>query len=117
MGYRLQYRGDTLANWMAEDPVLMDREMVLVATDGDRPHVYDERRIGDGVSRFSELEPVGFDCVQEEGDSTVYPMSQAAVSRLLRQLRESEVVMDYETFGRLHDEGGLDEEKTYYVYK
>lgn len=52
---KIQLRRDTLANWLAVDPILLDGEKVLVATDPDKPKVYDSERVGDGTTKFSEL--------------------------------------------------------------
>lgn len=57
---RIQLRGDTLANWLSADPILMEREMVLVSTDVSAPNIYDGKKIGDGVHKFSELPMIEF---------------------------------------------------------
>ena len=80
MATKIQLRGDTLTNWNAKNPVLADREVALVATDPNKPKVYDSKKVGDGVHKFSELEMLGFECLQELGDSTLFPMSQKVVT-------------------------------------
>lgn len=47
MATKIQLRGDTSANWLENNPVLSDRELVVV----DNLHT----KIGDGVHTFSEL--------------------------------------------------------------
>lgn len=59
MSARLQLRGDTLANWLKYDPVLMEREVVLIASNPGKPKVYDLKKIGDGTHKFSELPMLG----------------------------------------------------------
>lgn len=79
----IQLRKDTLENWLKYDPVLADGEQVLVATDSTQPKVYNSRKVGDGVSKFSALPMLGFDCLQETGDNTLMPMSQDAATRAI----------------------------------
>lgn len=80
MSARLQLRGDTLANWLKYDPVLMEREVALIASNPNKPKVYDLKKVGDGTSKFSELPMLGYECLQELGDSQQFPMSQKATS-------------------------------------
>lgn len=80
MATRLQLRGDTLANWLMRDPVLMEREVALIASNPDKPKSYDLKKVGDGRSRFSELPMLGYECLQDTGDSQQFPMSQKAVT-------------------------------------
>ena len=80
MATKIQLRRDTLANWLKADPVLMDGEQVLVATDASKPNVYDKQKIGDGIHKFSELEMVGYECLQEFGDSEQFPVSQKFIT-------------------------------------
>lgn len=115
--YRLQFTGDTLENWMKNDPVLLNREMALVASDSDSPKVYDLRKVGDGVHRFSELPMLGFDCVQETGDSTLFPMSQKAVTDELARMEAKTVLIPESEFNELYESGRLDPEKTYHTYQ
>lgn len=61
MSARLQLRGDTLANWLKYDPVLMEREVALIASNPDKPKVYDLKKVGDGTSKFSELPMLGYE--------------------------------------------------------
>lgn len=80
MATRLQLRGDTLANWLMRDPVLMEREVALIASNPDKPKSYDLKKVGDGRSRFSELPMLGYECLQDTGDSQQFPMSQKSVT-------------------------------------
>lgn len=73
-------RGDTLDNWLKYDPVLHEKEIVLVATDANKPDEYNCRKIGDGVRRFSELPLLGYDCLPAPGESSTQPMSQKATT-------------------------------------
>lgn len=82
MATKIQLRRDTLANWLKADPVLMDGEQVLVATNASQPTVYDSKKVGDGTHKFSELEMLGYKCLQTTGDSQLFPMSQKAVTDL-----------------------------------
>ena len=80
MNDKIQLKRGTLANWLKADPVLADGEMALVATDASKPTVYDSKKVGDGTHKFSELEMLGYDCLQELGDSTTSPLSQKAIT-------------------------------------
>ena len=81
MAHRLQYRRDTKANWLKYNPVLMEGE---VGYETDTHH----QKVGDGVSKYSELEyEVGVgNITQETGDSESLVMSQKAVSEKLAEL-------------------------------
>lgn len=55
-GVRLKLRYDTLENWLAEDPILLQGEAAIVLvpmTDGSYSGTY--MKVGDGVSNFSSL--------------------------------------------------------------
>ena len=80
MNDKIQLKRGTLANWLKADPVLADGEMALVATDASKPTVYDSKKVGDGTHKFSELEMLGYKCLQELGDSQQFPMSQKAIT-------------------------------------
>ena len=80
MNDKIQLKRGTLENWLNADPVLADGEMALVATDASKPTVYDSQKVGDGIHKFSELEMLGYDCLQELGDSRQFPMSQKAIT-------------------------------------
>lgn len=81
MAHRLQYRRDTKANWLKYNPVLMEGE---VGYETDTHH----QKVGDGVSKYSELEyEVGVgNITQETGNSESLVMSQKAVSDFLANL-------------------------------
>lgn len=49
MATKIQHRRDTEANWLKADPVLMDGEMALVATNPATPNVYDQYKVGGGL--------------------------------------------------------------------
>jgi hypothetical protein len=50
-----QFRRDSEENFLKVNPVLLDRELVLVAKDSSKPSKYSDIKIGDGISKFSEL--------------------------------------------------------------
>ena len=77
-------RGDTLANWLRVDPVLHEREVVLVATDSAKTDEYDCRKVGDGKRKFSELPLLGYDCLPATGTSATQPMSQKATTDAIK---------------------------------
>lgn len=77
-------RGDTLANWLKADPVLHEREVVLVATDSTKPDEYDCRKVGDGKRKFSALPLLGYDCLPATGTSATQPMSQKATTDAIK---------------------------------
>ena len=80
MNDKIQLKRGTLANWLKVDPILMDGEMALVATDASKPTVYDSKKVGDGTHKFSELEMYGNKCLQELGASQQFPLSQKAIT-------------------------------------
>lgn len=86
MSARLQLRGDTLANWLKYDPVLMEREVALIASNPSKPKVYDLKKVGDGTRKFSELPMLGYECLQDIGDSQQFPMSQKATTTQIKKL-------------------------------
>lgn len=81
MADRIQFRRDTLAHWTEENPILLDGEMALIATDSTKPTVYDSKKVGDGIHHFNDLEMLAYECFQELGNSTLFPMSQDAVTK------------------------------------
>ena len=64
MNDKIQLKRGTLANWLKADPILLDGELALVATDASKPTVYDSKKVGDGTHKFSELEMLGYDCLE-----------------------------------------------------
>ena len=80
MNDKIQLKRGTLANWLKADPILLDGEMALVATDASKPTVYDQYKVGGGSKKFSELPYQGLPCLQELGDSTTSPLSQKAIT-------------------------------------
>lgn len=97
MPTRLQLRGDTLANWLKYDPVLMEREVALIASNPSKPKVYDLKKVGDGTRKFSELPMLGYECLQDVGDSQQFPMSQKAVTDIARGIKEGMSASEYPT--------------------
>lgn len=95
MSTRLQLRGDTLANWLKYDPVLMEREVALIASNPAKPKVYDLKKVGDGTSKFSELPMLGYECLQDAGDSQQFPMSQKAATEIVRGIKEGMSASEY----------------------
>lgn len=51
----INWRRDTLANWLAENPVLADGEPVLVASDPAQPKKYNYFCCGNGIDTFDKL--------------------------------------------------------------
>lgn len=88
MSARLQLRGDTLANWLKYDPVLMEREVALIASNPNKPKVYDLKKVGDGTRKFSELPMLGYECLQDIGDSQQFPMSQKATTDVFKGIKD-----------------------------
>lgn len=84
---RIQFRGDTKANWEAVNPLLLPREIGFVL---DSPGLY---KIGDGEHYWSKLPYRGFDgdITQESGDSITKVMSQEAVTRFVNDTTSKEV--------------------------
>ena len=80
MNDKIQLKRGTLANWLKVDPILLDGEMALVATDASKPTVYDQYKVGGGSKKFSELPYQGLPCLQELADSTTSPLSKKAIT-------------------------------------
>lgn len=90
MARQFQLRGDTLAHWEEANPVLAEREMILVASNPYEPTVYDQYKVGDGIHRFSELKYKGLPAVQVRGYSLSDVMSQFAVTSELDKLEATQ---------------------------
>ena len=82
MAFLGQFRGDLRSEWEAKNPVIHDREFILVKEDPDGP--WTAYKTGDGVHTFTEL-PYGsnISILQELGDSETKVMSQKSVSNEL----------------------------------
>lgn len=57
---RIKLKRDTEANWLSQDPVLLDGEIAIVRLDDGETR----KKIGDGTKKFSELPYDGGDFVQ-----------------------------------------------------
>lgn len=114
--YKVIFRRDTLAQWQAVNPVLDEGETALVATDPEHPTIYNMCKRGDGVTRFNDLPMLGYDCLQMTGDSTLFPMSQKAVTDEFKKLEAQTVLIPEDEFNDLYDRGELDPTKTYHTY-
>ncbi len=114
--YRVLYRRDTLVAWQTVNPVLLDGEQVLVATDPMQPKLYNMCKRGDGVTPFNDLPLLGYDCLQGKGDNTLFPMSQKAVTDEFKKLEGQTVLIPEDEFNELYDRGELDPTKTYHTY-
>lgn len=77
-----QFRGDLLSEWERVNPVIHDREFVLVKESVNGP--WTAYKVGDGVNKFSDL-PYGsnISVLQSLGDSETGVMSQKAVTDAL----------------------------------
>lgn len=83
MAFLGQFRGDLRSEWEAKNPVIHDREFILVKEDPDGP--WTGYKIGDGVHAFTEL-PYGsnISILQVIGDSETATMSQKAITEGIR---------------------------------
>lgn len=77
-----QFRGDLLSEWKRVNPVIHDREFVLVKETVNGP--WTAYKVGDGVNKFSDL-PYGsnISVLQSLGNSETGVMSQKAVTDAL----------------------------------
>ena len=82
MAFLGQFRGDLRSEWEAKNPVIHDREFILVKEDPDGP--WTAYKTGDGVHTFTEL-PYGsnISILQVIGDSETATMSQKAITDIL----------------------------------
>nr|DAJ27952.1 MAG TPA: hyaluronidase [Caudoviricetes sp.] len=80
-----QFRGDLLSEWERVNPVIHDREFVLVKETVNGP--WTAYKVGDGVNKFSDL-PYGsnISVLQSLGDSETGVMSQKAVTDALNAI-------------------------------
>lgn len=79
---QMQQRRDTMANWAAQNPVLLSGELGIVSDD---PNLY---KVGDGTTAWNNLPLRGFDgtLVHTTGDSETAAMSQKGVTEELAKL-------------------------------
>ena len=82
MADRIQFRRGTEARWATVDPILMEGEIGYVS---DKPN---QHKMGDGISRWSELPYRGFDgtLVHEAGNSETSVMTQKATTDYVDKL-------------------------------
>lgn len=82
MAFLGQFRGDLRSEWEAKNPVIHDREFILVKEDPDGP--WTAYKTGDGVHTFTEL-PYGsnISVLQVIGDSETATMSQKGITTAL----------------------------------
>ena len=74
---RVKLKSDTEANWLSQDPVLLDGEIAIVRLDGGETR----KKIGDGTKKFSELS-------YDDGDFVQYT-AQTLTSDQKKQAREN----------------------------
>lgn len=92
-----QLRGDTLANFRLENPILREREFVLVATDPQHPTKYNFWCCGDGKTSFNELQLFGLGSnyiagiTNELGESPSLAVTQNLLTRSLGIFNVSQV--------------------------
>lgn len=55
MAKALQLRGDSEENWLKENPILDDGEIIVVSFGDEIPNKWKNIKIGDGISTFEEL--------------------------------------------------------------
>lgn len=72
----VQQRRDIASRWAKVNPILQQGE-VGYETDTR------QRKIGNGVTPWNDLPYDGNPCVQQRGDSEVFTMSQAAITKEL----------------------------------
>lgn len=70
---RIQLRNDTAENWIAKDPILKKGE---VGIEIDSANHISKMKVGDGVSKWSELHYAGADAATLEIDSSQVKMSK-----------------------------------------
>lgn len=79
-----QFRGDLRSQWESVNPVIHEREFILVKETDDGP--WTAYKIGDGVSRFNDLPYASnISILQELGDSETATISQAAITNEFNQ--------------------------------
>ena len=66
MAKALLVRAATENEWLAENPILDEGEIIAISFDTNNPKKWKNLKIGDGVSTFEELEYLGEDIPQPE---------------------------------------------------
>lgn len=83
-----QFRGDLRSEWEKVNPVIHEREFILVKETADGP--WTGYKIGDGVKKFNELEYASnVTILQVLGNSETATISQKAITDELEKARES----------------------------
>lgn len=88
MATKIQVRRDSLGEWLKNDPLLMEGELVLVATNDGNSTDYDAVKIGDGVHKFSALKLMGIRPLNDLGNSTEYSISQKGFTDEVNNINE-----------------------------
>lgn len=85
MAFLGQFRGDLRSEWEAKNPVIHDREFILVKEDPDGP--WTGYKIGDGGKRFNELDYASnISLLQILGNSEVAAVSQKVTTSVSKDL-------------------------------
>lgn len=115
MARQFQLRGDTEAHWIEANPILAEREVILISTDPLKPTLFDQTKIGDGLHRYTELPFRGLPAVQQRGNSPVNVMSQKAVTQEL-ELLEKNINSLVESNHRQNTDEGTDQ-RSFYIHR
>lgn len=90
MATKIQQRRDTREHWLSANPILSNGEEAY-ETDTQ------QRKVGDGVTRYALLPYLGNPCLQQRGTSTTQAMSQKAITDELNNMDKSvsDFLIDY----------------------
>lgn len=90
---RIKIKRDTEITWEANNPVLLNGEIVLVDISGDKTKI----KIGDGIKSFSQLGYFGSEYSKTEIDSLLLAVKQEAVSEAVATILGGKVDEKYDT--------------------
>lgn len=112
MAFLGQFRGDLRSEWEAKNPVIHDREFILVKEDPDGP--WTGYKIGDGGKRFNELDYASnISLLQILGNSEVAAVSQKVTTSVSKDLARAISIKwwnkgsDLPYNGYIHENGSL----------
>ena len=96
MAQIIQQRGDTHARWTEINPIIAQKEMILVDSNGDGD--YNQYKVGDGIKRYNELPVRGLPAVSDLTDSTIdVPSTKLLKTQLDMRVKKDEMLIVSET--------------------
>ena len=92
MAQIIQQRGDTHARWTEINPIIAQKEMILVDSNGDGD--YNQYKVGDGIKRYNELPMRGLPAVSDLTDSTIdVPSTKLLKAQLDTRVKKDDMLV------------------------